>query len=234
MSRKLILGVLILLGPTAGAFAEPALQLYLEGATYDSATETWTLTTAGDFKLWVIAWTGNGRGAIEDVKLSAAYAAGQSPTITLAPGTTEGLGSFTDTSTPGAPTDWRTVTDGSTPLLSDGTPLPSHGVFGPDTWWQEWKLGDFTLADSPIADFIGTFPSPGSHTGQINVYTVSVTGALTVQFDTYNHYAGATNAKFAPFSHNASGSHTPVPAAAVLGLAGLATINLLRRRLLTM
>ena len=232
MRRNLALGVLIFLGATAGVFAEPALQLYLEGATYDSATETWTLATAGDFKLWVIAWTGDGKGAIEDVKLSAAYAAGESPTITLTPWTTDGLGGFTDPSTPGAPTDWRTVTDGSSPLLSDGASLPDHGIFGPDTWWQEWKLGDFTLADSPIADFIDAFPDPGSHTGQINVYSVSVTGAATVHFDTYNHYAGATKAKFAPFSHDAGGSQAPAPAAAALCLIGLGTINLLRRRLL--
>lgn len=227
--KRMIAAMALLLAASAGtALAEPMLQLYLEGATYDTESETWVITNGeGPARLWVIGNTSTPKGSIEGVKLAIAYAANQTPTFTFTGSTTGGYGGFTDPSTAEAPTYLQTVTDGSSPLLSDGTSLPTHGIFGPGTAWQEFSLGNFTLTDSPIADFIGSFPSPTSKMGQINVYDITIEGASVVHFDAYNHFEGETLARFAPFSHD-SGT-VPAPAAALLAMIGIGTTGLLRR-----
>ena len=103
------------------------------------------------------------------------------------------------------------VTNGGIPVLSSGKVLPSHGEFGPSTYWQEYWLGNFTLTDSHIGDFIGVVPTGPElfpDAGQINAYDISVLygSGATIHFDLYNHI-GSDNkakAKFAPFSHDAS------------------------------
>src|SRR5688572_501687 len=179
------------LGLASPALAVPILQLYVEGADYDAATETWTLTGADTIRLWTIGNVdGPGsKGTIEDVKLSIAYDAGALPTFSLTPTTTGGYGGFTDPSTADAPTLIQTRTDGSVPLLGDGSPLPSHGEYGSQTWWQEFMLGDFTQTDSPVADFIDAFPTAEyTDAGQINVYEIGVSGYTgTIHFDLYDH-----------------------------------------------
>jgi hypothetical protein len=230
--------------PAARVHAIPALQLYLEGATYDPTTESWELSPpASDatkpFRLWAI---GNvrgpgGKGAIRNVRLAVSYAAtATTPFFVFTPGRTDGFGGFTDPSTPRDPTFLGLHTDGSSPILGDGRPLPSHGIFGPGTYWQEFGLGDFTRRDSPVADFVGGFPTeifPG--TGQINVYEVRVFGGATVRlhFDVYNGVEGGTHASFAPFSHDAGGTATPIPeptSLCLFGLGGVAVALVARSR----
>lgn len=215
------------------AKAIPELQIYLDGATYDTASETWVLSNAGSFQLWVIGNVSGpgGKGSIYDVKLSAAVATSESGGVALTPTTTSLL---TDPSTPSAPGPNGLSADGAVPLLGDGTPLPTHGIYGPGTSFYEWTLGDFTLTDSPMADFIGTYPSvfyPG--TGQINAYNVSVSGYTTVHFDAYNHYFKQENdAKYvkAPFSHDGEVSAIPEPETyAMLGI-GLGLMGFVARR----
>jgi len=206
------------------AKAEPVLQLYVEGASYDDGTESWTIDS-DSFTLWVIGNTG-WKGTIEDVKLAFAYDSSETLGISITPSTTGGLGGFTDPSTPVAPTFIQTVTDGSSPKLGDGSDLPSHGIYGAGTAWTEFLLGDFTLTDSPIADFIDSFPSPNKDdAAQINVYDVTVSGVSGLHIDTYNHVAGSNHTwyKFAPFSHDADGGgETPVPEPGTLALLGAA------------
>ena len=81
------------------------------------------------------------------------------------------------------------------------------------------------MADSPIGDFISSFPTPASQNlAAINVYKVSVTSTLPetwVHFDLYDHVTSPihvkqtirrgpaqqmtmTQAYFAPFSHDSS------------------------------
>jgi hypothetical protein len=211
---------------TPMAHAVPTLQLYLEGATYDDLSETWVLDgLSGPARLWAIGNVNGpgGAGTIEAVRLSAAYASAAGVTISLTPTTTSGLGGFFDPSTPGAAAYIQTVTDGSSPVLYGGGSLPSHGIFGAGTDWQEFMLGDFDLEDSPMADFIDLFPSaPLTATGQINVYEVSVSGTDRVHFDLYNHVEGETHASFAPFSHDSEGGGTPpVPEPGTLAMLGL-------------
>src|SRR3546814_374735 len=158
------------------------LQLFVEGATYDTDHESWVFAPQfGDpIRLWVIGNVagGGGKGTIEDVKLSFAYEDAGSPvTIVLTPSTTGGFNGVVDPSTPSTPVHRQTVDDGSLPLLFDGESIPAHGVYGAGVEWQEFGLGDFALTDSPVGDFINTFPTDffiGA--GQINVYELSVIG----------------------------------------------------------
>lgn len=67
------------------AMGYPLLQIYLEGGTYDSQTESWYLeppgSSAGEpLRLWIIGDTST-YGTIYDVKLSMAYTA-EEPTTT--------------------------------------------------------------------------------------------------------------------------------------------------------
>jgi hypothetical protein len=195
------------------AAAEPILQLYVEGGVYNTATESWEVSADSTIRIWAVGNVagGGGKGTISDVRLSVAYdSAAGSPVVTLTPSTTGGFGGFIDPSTADAPTFLQTVTDGSSPILGDGSSLPNHGNYGLGTHWQEFLLGDFALTDSQIEDFIDTFPVPDLTTeGQISVYEVGVAGSLTeplsLHFDLYNHVAARNSirAVFAPFSHDA-------------------------------
>jgi len=230
MTRMLIVAVagLLLLPMTASAI--PLLQLYVEGGTYDAVTESWVIDfTAGDpVRLWVIgnvAGPGS-QGTIHDVKISVAYesSVGPDPVFNITGSTTGGFGGYTDPSTPANPTFLRTVTDGSVPTLFNGSDLPNHGSYGPGVDWQEYSLGNMDSPDSPVGDFIGSFPAPiSSNVAQINVYEITVTGDIEwFHIDAYDHTASRTRV-FAPFSHDAHA--VPEPAAIVglltLGLGGL-------------
>jgi hypothetical protein len=93
--------------------------------------------------------------------------------------------------------------------------LPAHGIYGPGTSFYEFLLGDFTLTDSPMADFGGpSFPTLGGNPvgdGQINAYTVTLTGLSEggfVHFDLYDHYTSKDHVRAvnAPFSHDGQGN----------------------------
>jgi hypothetical protein len=182
--------------------AYPALQVYIDGATYDSSTETW-VATSDMFQLWVIADIAK-KGAINDVKLSAAILTSESGTgsISLTPTTTSLV---TDPSTPIAPIAAPLSADGAIPVLSDGTSLPTHGIYGSGVSFFQWELGDFTLTDSPVGDFITSFPTTFSSSGQINVYTIAVSGFTAVHFDAFDTIESKNDAVFAPFSHDGAG-----------------------------
>ena len=227
------------------AHATPILQLYIEGATYNPATESWEATPLNSssgvpFPLWAIGNVDGpgGKGSISDVRLSVAYdAVDEAPTILLTPGTTGGFGGFTDPSIPtGTGTLLQIVTDGSAPILGIDDALPSHGVYGPGTHWQEFSLGDFTLRDSPVPDFIDSFPTETiPEAAQINVYDVGVLGGsgLTMHFDLYGTIERANGARFAPFSHDADAMATIVPEPASVALfctGALGALALKRRR----
>ncbi len=138
--------------------------------------------------------------------------------------------------------------EGTVPVLGDGRPLPAHGEYGPGVVWQEFLLGDFDQVDSYIADFNGDLeiPVPTGKMGQISVYEVQVSraerdenGNLTpldenlhgveLHFDLYNHVEGKNKAKivFAPFSHDADGTTTYIPApSALVGLLSMGLVGL--------
>jgi hypothetical protein len=205
MVKKVLATFVLALGLAVAstAFAVPNLQVYIEGATYDDATDTWVLSGTGTYKLWVIA--NNENGGILDVNLAAAVLTSElgGGSISLTGTTTGGLGGFTDPSAAANPVYSFTSADGAIPVLSDGSSLPSHGIYGAGTSFIQWSLGDMDLDDSPIGDFISAFPAPlAGQSGTINVYDVTVTGFTRVHFDVFNHFEGATHALNNPFSHD--------------------------------
>lgn len=219
LSKAAITGVaavaaVLAFSPTASAV--PALQVYIEGATYDDGKESWRITSPSNapLRLWAVgnvAGAGS-KGPISDVKAAFAYSSGAgNVTINITPTTTGSYGGFTDTSIAVAPTLIATHTDGSRPVRSNGKKLSNkHRVYGKNTHFQEWSLGDFTLTDSPIADFMDAFPeAPIEAAGQINAYDINVTGLIEgewIHVDLYGsilNKRGKVKSVFAPLSHNA-------------------------------
>ncbi len=199
--------------------ASPILQLYLEGGTYNFASESWE--ASGTLTLWAIA-----AEPVYDVRLAIAYDSAFDPLITLTP---------TSAGTPD-PAALQTVADGSTPLLGGGAPLPSHGMYGDGTTWQEFALGDMLGTDDPIGDFIGDFPTEFPHLGQINRYEIGVVGDFSsLHFDLYDHVFAGNHALYvkAPFSHDADGFPPVVPEPAtwmLFSLGAMSALWLRRRR----
>ena len=69
------LALTLLLAGATSSSAIPVLQLYIEGATYDSADETW-VSTSNSFNLWVI-----GLSPVGGVKISLAFETGETGSI---------------------------------------------------------------------------------------------------------------------------------------------------------
>lgn len=233
----------VVLGMSERAQAIPILQIYLEGATYDQSTESWTLSPGGSssgapFKVWTIGNISEqqgGKGDISNVRLAISYDSdfGQLDIqLTPAKVSAQFQSDFKDANVPDAPEFLQYVDDvatGGVPQLTGGKDLPSHGEFVAGVAWQEWLLGDFTdETDAEITDFNQNFtdatdPVPG---GQINVYEVTVLAqgggsahGVTLHFDLYDSVQSKNKGIFAPFSHDADGDANiiPTPAAPLIG-----------------
>jgi hypothetical protein len=236
------------------AGAIPALQLYIEGANYDSTTQSWVFV--GDIGvLWVLGNVGQ-VGPITDVRLTAAFPSGLTGTISLT-GTTATSGMLPAPGDPSQPPDPPPVpdpssafspdspcgpngTDGTIPCMSDSKTLPSHGQYGAGIQWREFDLGDFTLTDSPIGDFIDAFPSTFPSMGQINAYRFEISGfppGTVIHFDAFDGIVSGNKVRsvFAPFSHDVVDQpERPVPGptgllVVALGLGGF-TVRAWTRR----
>lgn len=200
MLRKfLVVGALALGILGAGtANAVPNLQIYIDGATYDTVSETWVISSSS-FKLWVVS----DGSAIDDVKLTAAFLTSETGSITMT-GTTTGSAVFTDLSAASNPTVEFTSADGAIPITGDGSALPAHGIYGAGTSFTQFGLGNMSGADAAITDFSGTGTLAATDMGSINAYNVVITGYSLVHFDAFDHIVGSSHTKyvFAPFSHD--------------------------------
>ena len=233
-------GALALILPKT-AFAEPILQMYVEGATYNTSTEKWEFTAHDTFTLWVIANVdGNGgKGAVQNVDLAISYSAQAETSSSMlnlgvalaSPHAYNGFnlnGSLQDANgnsvTRATPTLSKWVTDGSVPIMGNGQELANHGSFGPGIDWQQFSLGTFSGTTDPLGDFQYSLPDgstspPGA---QINAYTITMSDSLidptSLSFDLYDHVQANNRVKyvFAPFSHVGQGvvvNLAPEPAA---------------------
>lgn len=227
-----LLTAALVLGGVTAASAIPTLQLYIDGASYDPIDETW-VSTSRSFDLWVL-----GLSPVGGVEVSFAFTTGETGSITLTPTTAgdfDGVPGDDDTSTPGggvqSKTEANASADGAIPVRGDGSLLPAHGIYGPGVSFLEFGLGHFTLTDSPIGDYQGT-PTSFPRRGQINVYSVTVTGfASGVHVDAYGYTVsggndGTVKAVSAPFSHDAG---VPEPSALLLLGCALALAAARRR-----
>ncbi len=172
------------------AMAIPALQLYIEGATYETSgpdPQTWAKLGTGSFRLWVIGSGIDDLHRIRDVKLVASYSdsydvSDPKPKLTFSPTTTSvALSGFADPSTPVDPDGLlNNILPTGSPFEEGGTdaenwshgggdsdinpagPLETHGMLVSGRTAIEWNLGLFDLIDSPVANFSpSTIPTAG-------------------------------------------------------------------------
>jgi hypothetical protein len=214
MKKYLLIAMAICAFTSAQARADPKLQLYVEGSTYDTGTSTWTIssTVGGGIRLWVI-----GQGDLTGVNIYIASPTTDALTYTVTRDRIGGTGTYP---TPGGSTAFTDSGLAPTSPSANGsgtgtTPAGQspHGIYGSGVSWTSWGLGTFDANNTAIADFSGTSPinpETGNHAtmGTIYAYDIKFTGAAVSTTIPINIDAGFSpygNDDKAPYSHTARG-----------------------------
>jgi len=197
------------------AQAVPYLQLFINSPNAQYVPEpegpisgSW-VTSEKAFELWAVGNTSFTR--ILGAKIATAYSSvaddgvtpiNQNVQITITPVSAAGLTNYspagvwdlaaaaavtqTNFGDGGAGGDYVDES-GDPPLFGSGFPLPDHGVYGPNVWWQQFELGDMggSMPNSPVAndritEFDGDIdltnvPVAEEGWGEINAYMVEIT-----------------------------------------------------------
>ncbi|MEW5925488.1 MAG: choice-of-anchor N protein [Candidatus Zixiibacteriota bacterium] len=184
--------------------AVPNLQLFIDGGTYDAASESW-VSTSGTFDIYVIG----ANEALSSVKVSMALAFAKDDDP-------NGLASVD--------VDGSTYDEwiyGYAPIMTapdfdPGDDLSKHGIF--PTWFTEFDAGNFGLVGGvgdvqPQPDYydpsIDGYMASSKTLGEYKVFSISATGTAFLHFDAYTLNPDGSIRYFAPFSHDAT--MTPPP-----------------------
>ncbi|MDI6789345.1 MAG: choice-of-anchor N protein [Thermodesulfobacteriota bacterium] len=236
--KYLALITLVILSLGTSAWAVPNLQIYIPGAEYDTATETWIIYSY-DYELWVVGANLN----IYDVKFASAVPTDQDGTIEV----TWLKGELTENGTvvkgPYGPIaseildetidysadPYISFCDYGTPVMGDGAELPPHDVF--PTSYYEYVIGDFGTGET-VYNYIPGDELGDTACGETKIFDISVSGYTWVDIVAYDHYIQAnhkTHCIFSPFSHDGA-SGVPEPATMLLVGTGLISLSWVARR----
>jgi hypothetical protein len=198
------------------------LQLFIDGAIYDTESETW-ITESQSFDIYVVS----ADEYREDVIVSLALR----PTDIPADADVSFGGNDIDL------LDWEfgyAPIDNLPNEWNPGGDLPRHGVY--PTWFTELNTGDFDLSTSVgdvQPDEFGNFWNPASgdgeatHQGQIKMFHVETDGIYTsLHFDAYTLNDDGSVDVFAPFSHDAQANYVPEPGTIAMMGTGMFGVGL--------
>ncbi|OGC90874.1 MAG: hypothetical protein A2W25_13170 [candidate division Zixibacteria bacterium RBG_16_53_22] len=229
--KKIGIVIIAILVTATSAFAVPAIQLFISGATYDWSEQSW-IVTGNSFDLYVVS----ANNIKQDVMVSMALAPTDQPgnaDINFA-GDEVGL------------SDWRygyAPIDNAWWRWNGGEDLPRHGIY--PTWFTEINTGDYGLSSNVgdvQPDSFGNYWNPATGSGgapaggEVKMFHVETNGIYSfLHFDAYTLNADGSINQFAPFSHDAESipSSVPEPGTIALmgtGLFGMAVAGLRRRK----
>ena len=195
---------LVMVGASS-AYAVPLLQVYLEGAEYNTATESWRLigSPGSTARLWAIGNLGKpNQSTIYDVRLIASFNDPGPASLDLTGARADGDGSITFTGSGVVEGGSLTIEDDTTPsnetatdvtanLLGNGKlavgsfELPSHGVLGPNRTIFEYALGDFDTKEADLANFSGCEKNNGPGVCTLEMFEISSFAADAAQINVY-------------------------------------------------